>query len=297
MLSESEINYLKDKARDVRISIIEMLTVAGSGHTAGPLGMADVFTTLYGKVLRHDPQNPFWPERDRLILSNGHICPVLYSTMAHFGYFLVAELKTLRKFKSRLQGHPKREDLPGIETTSGPLGSGLSQAVGMCLADRIPPTGSGGFSPDPVGGGRKFFYCLMSDGEHNEGQTWEAILLAGKERLGNLICIMDRNNIQIDGNTEDIMPLEPLADKLRSFNFHVQEINGNNISEIYDAIELAKAVVDKPSMIIARTVPGKGVKDFEYDFHWHGKAPNTEESEMALKELRNMGGHIDSHHN
>jgi transketolase len=296
MLSESEILYLNDKARDIRISIIEMLSLSGSGHTAGPLGMADVFATLYGKVLHHDPQNPFWTERDRLVLSNGHIAPVLYATMAHFGYFPVSELKTLRKFKSRLQGHPQREDLPGIETSSGPLGSGLSQAVGMALADRIPPTGSGDNSPYPVGG-KKFFYCLMSDGEHDEGQTWEAGLLAAREKLGNLICIVDRNNIQIDGLTEDVLPLEPFADKWKAFNFHVQEVNGHNIGEIFNAIELAKTVTDKPSMIIAHTIPGKGVKEFEYDFHWHGKAPNKEEAEMALKELRNLGNHVEGHHN
>lgn len=287
MLSESEIMYLQDKARDIRISIIEMLTLAGSGHTAGPLGMTDIFTVLYGKVLKHDSQNPTWVERDRLILSNGHIAPVLYSTMAHFGYLPVSELKTLRKFKSRLQGHPHREYLPGVETSSGPLGSGLSQAVGMCLADRL----------DNSVKSEKYFYCLLSDGEHNEGQIWEAGLLAGKEKLGNLICIVDRNNIQIDGNTEDVMPLEPFADKWSVFNFHVQEINGHDIREIFNAIELAKTITNKPSIIIAHTIPGKGVPEFEKDFHWHGKAPNKEEAELALSRLRNLGGHLDSHHN
>jgi transketolase len=284
MLEQSEIKYLEDKARDIRVSIIEMLTVAGSGHTAGPLGMADVFTTLYGKVLRHDPQNPGWGERDRVVLSNGHIAPVLYSTMAHFGYLPVSELKTLRKFGSRLQGHPHREYLPGVETSSGPLGSGLSQAVGMALADRLDK-------------GKKFIYCLMSDGEHDEGNTWEAILLAGKEKLGNLICFVDRNNIQIDGYTEDIMPLEPFPQKYESFNWDVQVINGNNIEEIYNAVEKAKATFNKPSVIICKTIPGKGVREFEYDFHWHGKAPNKEEAEKALKELRNLGGHIVGDHN
>lgn len=288
MLSESEIMYLQDKARDVRVSIIEMLTLAGSGHTAGPLGMADIFTVLYGKVLNHDSQNPTWADRDRLILSNGHIAPVLYSTMAHFGYFPVQELKTLRKFHSRLQGHPHREYLPGVETSSGPLGSGLSQAIGMCLADRL---------DYKSGSSQKYFYCLLSDGEHNEGQIWEAGLLAGREKLGNLICIVDRNNIQIDGNTEDIMPLEPFVDKWSAFNFHVQEINGHDIREIYNAIELAKTITNKPSMIIAHTIPGKGVPEFEKDFHWHGKAPNKEEAELALSRLRNLGGHLDSHHN
>jgi transketolase len=287
MLSESEINYLQDKARDIRISIIEMLQLAGSGHTAGPLGMADIFTVLYGKVLKYDPQNPGWSDRDRLILSNGHIAPVLYSTMAHFGYFPIAELKTLRKFGSRLQGHPHREYLLGVETSSGPLGSGLSQATGMALADRLD-------------GGKKYFYCLLSDGEHDEGQIWEAGLLAGKEKLTNLICIIDRNFIQIDGTTEDVLPLEPFSDKWNAFNFYVQNIDGNNITEIFQAIENAKVKgkeLNKPSMIIAKTIPGKGVKEFESDFHWHGKAPNKEEAEMALKELRNLGGQIESHHN
>jgi transketolase len=285
MLSENEINYLQDKAREVRISIIEMLTLAGSGHTAGPLGMTDIFVTLYGKVLKHDPENPTWAERDRLVLSNGHICPVLYSTMAHFGYFPVEELKTLRKFESRLQGHPHREFLPMLENSSGPLGSGLSQTIGMCLADKMSSAS------------QKYFYCLMGDGELDEGQNWEAFMLAGKNKLGNLICIIDRNNIQIDGNTEDVMPLEPLDKKLEAFNFHVQEINGHNIAEIYNAFETAKAIENKPSVIIAHTIPGKGVKEFEKDFHWHGKAPNKDEEKLALAELRNLGSHLDSHHN
>jgi transketolase len=284
MLTQNEIKFLEEKANDIRISIIEMLETAGSGHTAGPLGMADVFSVLYGKVLRFDPKDPEWKDRDRLILSNGHIAPVLYSSMAHFGYFPVSELKTLRKFGSRLQGHPHREYLPGVETSSGPLGSGLSQAIGMALVDRLD-------------GGKKYFYCLLGDGEINEGQVWEAALLAGKEKLGNLICFIDRNNIQIDGFTEDVMPLEPLDKKWEAFNFDVQVINGNNISEIFNAIEKAKATFNKPSMIICKTIPGKGVPEFEQNFHWHGKAPNKEESEIALKRLRNLGGHIDSHHN
>lgn len=285
MLSDTEIKYLEDKAKDIRISIIEMLLAAGSGHTAGPLGMADVFTVLYGKVLKHDPKNPTWPDRDRLILSNGHICPVLYSSMAHFGYFPTNELKTLRKFGSRLQGHPHREFLPMLETSSGPLGSGLSQAVGMCLADRIAQA-----KPD------KYFYCLLGDGELNEGQNWEAIMLAGKEKLGNLICLVDRNNIQIDGFTENIMPLEPIDKKWEAFNFDVQVINGNNIEEIYGAVEKAKATFNKPSVIICKTIPGKGVAEFEQDYHWHGKAPNAQEAEIALKRLRSLNDQIISEH-
>jgi transketolase len=292
-LTDDKIKLLEEKAKAIRISIIEMLVSAGSGHSAGPLGMADIFSALYFFILRHRPLEPFWEDRDRLILSNGHIAPVLYSAMAHYGYFPVEELKTLRKFKSRLQGHPHREYLPGVETSSGPLGSGLSQAVGMCLADKIPHLAS----PKIGEVQNKFFYCLMGDGELNEGQNWEAIMLAGKEKLGNIICIIDRNNIQIDGFTEDIMPLEPLDKKFEAFNFDVQVINGNNIEEIYNAIEKAKAVFNRPSVIIARTIPGKGVPEFEKDFHWHGKAPNKDEAKIALDRLRNLGGNIEGHHN
>jgi transketolase len=300
MLSASEINYLEDKAKDIRISIIEMLLAAGSGHTAGPLGMADIFSVLYGKVLKHDPKNPTWTDRDRLVLSNGHICPVLYSSMAHYGYFPVSELKTLRKFGSRLQGHPHREFLPILETSSGPLGSGLSQAVGMCLADRIGTAPLSNGEGLGVGRTRKYFYCLLGDGELDEGQNWEAIMLAGKEKLGNLICIVDRNNIQIDGFTENIMPLEPIDKKWEAFNFDVQVVNGHDMGEIYSAVEKAKAVFNKPSVIIARTIPGKGVAEFEKDFHYHGYLQNKSDGEIALKrlnELRNFGSHLDSHHN
>ena len=284
MLTEKDLKDLTEKARDIRISIVEMLLAAGSGHTAGPLGMADIFALLYGKVLYHDPFRPEWSDRDRLILSNGHIAPVLYSTMAHFGYLPVSELETLRQFGSRLQGHPHREYLLGVETSSGPLGSGLSQAIGMCLADRIDKAS------------QKFFYCLMGDGELNEGQVWEAAMLAGKEKLGNLICIVDRNNIQIDGFTEDVMPLEPLADKWRAFGFDVQVVGGHDFQELYSAIEEAKAVFNKPSIIIARTIAGKGVSEFERDFHWHGKPPNKEEAELALRRLRSLDGVISGHH-
>jgi transketolase len=225
-------------------------------------------------------------DRDRVVLSNGHICPVLYATMAHAGYFPVDELQTLRKFGSRLQGHPHREFLPMLETSSGPLASGLSQAVGMALADRI----------DSGVASHRTIYALLSDGEHDSGQIWEAAMLAGKNRLRNLVAIIDRNNIQIDGFTEDIMPLEPLADKWRAWNWHVQEIDGHNMEEIVDAVNKAKAVFEKPSVIIARTIPGKGVPDFERKFEWHGKPPNKEEAAMALAALRTWGGKIQSEH-
>ncbi len=278
MLSDAKVAVLAQQANTIRQDIIKMLVTAGSGHTAGPLGMADVFTLLYFHTLKHNPEDSNWSERDRLILSNGHICPVLYATMARAGYFEVEELQTLRKFGSRLQGHPHREFLPGIETSSGPLGSGLSQAIGMALAEGI----DSGRQSD------KFFYCLMGDGELNEGQVWEAALHAGKEKLHNLIGIIDRNDIQIDGFTHDIMPLEPLKGKWESFNWHVQEVDGHDFEAMESAIELAKAVNNKPSMIIAVTIPGKGVKAFERRPEWHGKPPSKEEGEMALRELEKV---------
>ncbi len=277
---------LEVKANQIRQSIIEMLLEAGSGHTAGPLGMTDIFTALYFDILKHDPQKPDWPERDRLILSNGHICPVLYATMAHAGYFPVEELKTLRKFGSRLQGHPHKEFLPALETSSGPLGSGLSQAVGMVLADRI----------DNGRTSSKFFYCMLGDGELDEGQNWEAIMLAGKEKLHNLIAIVDRNNIQIDGFTEDVMPMESLRAKWEAFNWHVLEIDGHNFEEISAAVGQAHAVFEKPSVIIAHTIPGKGVKEFERKYEWHGVTPNKDQAKQALMELRTLGGKIKSEH-
>ena len=285
-LTDTKIKDLEIKANDIRQSIIEMLVEAKSGHTAGPLGMTDVFTLLYFHAMKHDPDRLDWKDRDRLVLSNGHICPVLYATMAHRGYMPVKELLTLRKFGSRLQGHPHREFMPWLENSSGPLGSGMSQAVGMALADRID------FGP----GTDKTIYCLTGDGELNEGQNWEAIMLAAKERLRNLIVIVDRNNIQIDGNTENIMPLNNLVNKFESFNWHVQEIDGHNFRDINDAIQKAKAVYEKPSVIIARTIPGRGVKEFERVYHWHGVTPNKEQADIALKELRTLGGKIKSEH-
>ncbi|MBI4136053.1 MAG: transketolase [Candidatus Vogelbacteria bacterium] len=285
-LHDDKIKFLEQKANQIRQSIIEMLIEAGSGHTAGPLGMADIFTALYFHLLKHDPKNPSWPERDRLVLSNGHICPVLYATMAHAGFFPLEELKTLRKFGSRLQGHPHRDYLPALETSSGPLGAGLAQAVGMALAEKI----------DHGRASSKFIYCLMSDGELDAGNSWEAVLLAGREGLHNLIAFIDRNNIQIDGFTEDIMPLEPLADKWRAFNWHVIEIDGHNFEEINDAVGEAKAVFAKPSVIIAHTIPGKGVGAFERRYEWHGKPPSKAEGEQAIKELRTLWGRIQSEH-
>ncbi len=281
-LTDVEVKTLTLRAGNIRESIIKMLVEAGSGHTAGPLGMADIFTALYFRILRHDSQHPEWKGRDRLILSNGHIAPVLYATMAHAGYFPLSELKTLRKFGTRLQGHPHRESLPGLETTSGPLGCGLSQAIGMALMDRLD-----NYKPD------RFFYVCMGDGEIDEGQVWESFLLLNKFKLNRVIPIIDRNTIQIDGYTEDVLPLESLKDKLESFNFHVIEIDGHNFRDIVSAVGKAKSSIDKPTVIIAHTIPGKGVPEFEGDYKWHGKAPSKEEGRKALKELRSLHGKLD----
>jgi transketolase len=280
-LTDIEVQALTLRAEDVRESIVKMLTEAGSGHTAGSLGMADVFTALYFRIIKHNPRHPEWAERDRVILSNGHIAPILYATMAHVGYFSISELKTLRRFGSRLQGHPHKGTLPGIETSSGPLGSGLSQAIGMALMDRLE-----NHKPD------RYFYCCMGDGEINEGQVWESFLLLNKYRLTKVISIIDRNTIQIDGYTEDVLPLESLKDKLESFNFHVIEIDGHNFKDIVRAVGLAKSTLDRPTVIIAHTIPGKGVTAFEGDYRWHGKAPNIEEGKQALKDLRSMRGKV-----
>jgi len=279
-LTDEQLNELECKATDIRKSIIEMLVEARSGHTAGPLGMADIFTAFYFHILNHKPENPEWEERDRLILSNGHIVPVRYAAMAHAGYFPKEELLTLRKFGSRLQGHPEREKLPGVETTSGPLGSGLSEAAGIAYGARMD---------------KKTFrtYCLMSDAEHQAGNLWEGAMFAGVNKLSNLTGVIDRNNIQINGMTENVMPLEPLREKYEAFNWHVIEVDGHNISAFIDAIEEAKAIYEKPTLIIAHTIPGKGIDEIEFDFNWHGKPPKPEEGQRFLKELRTLCGEIE----
>jgi transketolase len=280
MISDQQIISLQKKANDIRKSIIEMLVEAKSGHTAGPLGMSDIFAAMYFNLLKHDPKNPAWEERDLVILSNGHICPVLYAAMGHSGYFPLEELKTLRKFGSILQGHPHREFLPALETSSGPLGSGLSQAVGMALALRL--------DDHKITNKDRMVYCFLGDGELNEGQNWEAMMLAGKEKLGNLIAIVDRNHIQIDGFTEDVMPLESLYEKWAAFNWKVFEINGHDFKEIIETVEEAKAVRTHPVVILSYNIPGKGVKEFENKPYWHGNPPSKEQGEMALKELGNI---------
>jgi transketolase len=273
-LTDEKAKILFEKAYAIRKSIIEMLIEAKSGHTAGPLDMADIFTYLYFHALKHDPKNPSWEYRDRLVLSNGHICPVLYATLAHAGYFPVSELKTLRRFGSRLQGHPHRDFLPMLENSSGPLGSGISQTVGMALADRIDFGKTSG----------KQFVCLVGDGELDEGSNWEAIMLAGKEKIQNLTVFIDRNNIQIDGFTEDVMPLNPLADKWRAFNWHVQEVDGHNFRALDQAWTQAMSVFDKPSVIIASTISSKGIASFERKFEWHGKPPTTDEEIQVARD-------------
>jgi transketolase len=278
------IPQLEKKANDIRMDIIKMLEHAGSGHSAGPLDLSDIFTALYFNVMKHDPKNPDWEERDILILSNGHCTPVRYAAMANAGYFPREELMTLRKLGSRLQGHPERLKLPGLETTSGPLGSGISQAAGMAKALQIDQNHT------------RWIYCVTGDGELDEGNAWEAIMFAAKENLHNMIVIVDRNNIQIDGPTEQVMPLEGLRDKWEAFGWHVQEIDGHNIESVIDACSMARAIVEKPSVIIAHTIPGKGVPFMEYDYHWHGAPPNSEQAKEALKKLRTLGGKITGEH-
>ncbi len=274
---------LELRALAIREDIITMLEEAGSGHSAGPLGMADIYAALYFDVMNHDAKNPTWEDRDRLILSCGHTVPVRYAAMAEAGYFPRKELLTLRKLGTRLHGHPHNLALPGLETSSGPLGQGLSQAIGVALAAKMDS--------------KKYHtYAITSDGEHQEGQIWEAVMFAGNKGLGNLTNIIDRNNIQIDGPTEQIMPLEPFADKYRAFNWHVIEVDGHNIRQIIDACNEAKAVTDRPTVIIAYTIPGKGIDFMEYDFHWHGKPPTPEEAKLALHELRTLKGKIMSDH-
>lgn len=282
-ITQEKVIELEEKAVQARELLISTLLEAGSGHSAGPLGMADIFTAFYFHILNQKPDDPEWEDRDRLILSNGHICPIRYVSMAQAGYFPIDELKTLRKLGTRLQGHPHRTALPGVETTSGPLGEGLSQAIGIALAGKLD---------------KKTYqvYCIASDGEHQEGNTWEAAMLAPKYKLDNLTLVIDRNNIQIDGNTEDVMPLESLRLKYESFNWNVLEIDGHNIRGIVDAVQTARSVREMPTCIIAHTIPGKGVDFMENDFTWHGKPPNDEEAKLALSELRTLQGRIKSEH-
>ncbi|HUC89297.1 MAG TPA: transketolase [Patescibacteria group bacterium] len=276
------IEALELMANDIRSDVIKMLELAGSGHPGGSLGQADIYTALYFNVMKHDPKNPDWEERDILVQSNGHTVPLRYAAMAHAGYFDRKELWTLRKLGSRLQGHPERTRLPGLETTSGPLGCGLSQAAGMCLAMRLNKQM------------HRWVYVTLGDGELDEGNIWEAAMFVSKYKLSNLIAIVDRNNIQIDGPTESVMPLEDLRAKWEAFGWHVLEIDGNDIEAVIDACNMAKAIVEKPVCILAHTIPGKGVDFMEYDFHWHGVAPNREQAKLALREIHTLQGKIRS---
>jgi transketolase len=280
------IPQLEQKANDIRQDIIRMLEEAGSGHSAGPLDLADILTALYFNIMNIRPEEPEWADRDVFFLSNGHTIPVQYAAMAEAGYFPKEELMTLRKMGSRLQGHPERERLPGLENTSGPLGSGLSQAAGYAYSLQ--------YLDDST---HRFVYVIMGDGELDEGNIWEAAMFAGKYKLSQLVAFVDRNNIQIDGNTEDVMPLEDLKGKWESFGWHVLEIDGHNMESIIDAASQARAITNRPTVIIAHTIPGKGVDFMEYDYHWHGGAPGTgvpdhEQAKEALLKLRTLGGKI-----
>lgn len=276
---------IEKTANEIRKSIIRMLERAKSGHSAGPLGLSDLLATLYFDIMNIDPKNPDDPMRDIFILSNGHCAPVLYATMAERGYFDKEELMTLRQLGSRLQGHPERVMLPGLENTSGPLGSGLSQGAGYA------------YSLQYLDAQRhRWVYVITGDGELNEGNIWEAAMFAGKYKLSQLIVFVDRNNIQIDGPTEEVMPLEDLRGKWESFGWHVQEIDGHNIESIQDAVGMAKAIDNRPSCIIAHTIPGKNVSFMEYDYKWHGVPPNSEQAKQALHDLRTMKGRIRGEH-
>jgi transketolase len=277
------ITQLRHKANDIREDIIRMLEAAGSGHSAGSLDLADIFTALYFDIMNFDPKNPEWADRDVLFLSNGHTVPVQYAAMAEAGFFEKEELMTLRKLGSRLQGHPERTKLPGMESTSGPLGCGLSQAAGYAYSLQY---------IDDIK--NRFVYVVMGDGELDEGNIWEAAMFAGKYKLSQLIAFIDRNNIQLDGNTEDIMPLEDLRGKWESFGWHVLEIDGNNIESIIDAVNITKTITNRPCVIISYTIPGKGVDFMEYDYKWHGVSPNSDQARDALQKLRALDGEITS---
>ena len=281
VVGKLSVTQIQQKANLMRQDMINMLCTAGSGHSAGSLGLTDIVASLYFNIMNIDPDNPTWEDRDIFMLSNGHTVPVQYAAMAESGFFEKDELLTLRKLGSRLQGHPERDRLPGLEHTSGPLGSGLSQAAGIAYSFQ--------YLDDAK---HRFVYVIMGDGELDEGNIWEAAMFAGKYKLSQLIAIIDRNNIQIDGNTEDVMPLEDLRGKWESFGWHVIEIDGHNIESIIDAVSMARAITNRPSVIIAHTIPGKGVDFMEYDYKWHGIAPNSEQAKEALKKLTTLDGKI-----
>ncbi len=269
----TSINELNSICKNVRIDVIKMTHAAGSGHPGGSLSATELLVALYFNELNIDPSNPSWSGRDFFILSKAHVCPALYSVMARKGFFPVEELMSLRKFGSRLQGHPDMNKLPGLEVSGGSLGQGLSVSVGIAL----------GLRKD---GKNNRVYCMLGDGELQEGQVWEAIMSAGHYKLSNLLAIVDRNKLQIDGFTEEVMSLEPLKEKWLSFKWNVLECNGHDLKEVLDAFAKARECVDKPTVIIADTVKGKGVSFMENKAGWHGKAPNDEELKKALEELQ-----------
>ncbi|MDI3482549.1 MAG: transketolase [Candidatus Methanomethylophilaceae archaeon] len=267
-----EVEMLREKARLIRKHVIEMTCAAGSGHPGGSLSAAEIIATLYFKVMRHDPKYPEWEERDRFVLSKGHVAPALYAALAEAGYFPVEELRTLRELGSRLQGHPARGKLPGIEMSTGSLGQGLSVSNGMALAAKL-------------NGSEHRIYCLCGDGELQSGQNWEAAMLAAHYRLDNVTLFIDRNRLQIMGDTESVMSLEPLADKWRAFKWNVLEIDGHDIEQIINASETARRCKGKPTAIIANTIKGRGVSFMENNPDFHGKCCNAEEKERALHDL------------
>jgi transketolase len=273
-MSKPELDFLKDISFEIRKAVIDSLTAAGSGHLGGSLGLADVFASLYFHVIRHDPDNPMWEDRDRVVLSIGHVAPVLYATLAKAGYFDMEELSTLRKIGSRLQGHPGRDHgLPGLELSAGSLGQGLSVAVGMALAAKYDKK-------------EYRIFSIHGDGELQEGSIWEAAMSAAHYKLNNLTALVDRNNVQIDGKTSDVMEIEPLAEKWISFGWNVLTCNGNNHPDIIEAYDQASRSADKPNVIIAITRMGCGVPSIEGDYRWHGKAPTPDQREEFLKELK-----------
>ncbi len=272
MLDKKEWLELSLKSNAVRKHIVEMVYNAGSGHPGGSLSATDILVALYFKIMKYDPKNPKWEDRDRFLLSKGHAAPAQYAVLAELGVFPVEELLTLRKIGSRLQGHPDMRKLPGIEASTGSLGQGLSIANGMALAGKL---------------NRRLYnvYVMLGDGEVQEGQVWEAAMFASHYKLDNLIAFLDRNRLQIDGETEQVMSIEPIADKWKAFGWEVREINGHDFNEIIKVVEWAKEIKGKPVMIIAHTIKGKGVSFMEGSVHFHGKPPNDEEYKIAIKEL------------
>lgn len=268
----ASVKELRLMANTLRQDVIRMLVPAGSGHTAGPLGLAEIFSVLFFSEMEYRPSEPKWEGRDRFVLSNGHVCAILYSAMARAGYFPIEETLSFRKIGSRFQGHPSRHWMPEIENSSGPLGEGLAIASGIAAAGKLD-------------GKQWRVYCVTSDGEHQEGSTWEAVMFAAKYKLDNLVAVCDRNYIQIDGNTEDVMPLGDLAEKYRAFGWHAISVDGHDCSALIAALEEAKRTKGKPTMIIAKTTPGKGVTFAEGKYEWHGRPPKQEEGDRALAEL------------